>query len=411
MTRMAAAQATTAGALYKRLAVLGLALFVYLTAELFPIGALNDLAMGLHVAPATAGLLLTVYAIAAGAATLPAVWACRRLDRRRALTASLVLLALSQVTFGLAPNFTVAALARGVAAIAHGLVWSQIPVVAARYAPEGMRGRATAAVFAGSSLGLIAGAPIATGLAHELGWRAASLTLAAAAGATAVLLRAALPATPPPPREIRGRDTSGVGPVLVVCLVTTALVVGHYVSYTYLTLLIAPAGLSGSLLVVVLAGYGIAGLFGVALVGRALDTHPLRTTLTVATTLTCAVTALGIAHLGWVVFVLVMVWGAAAAALPVILQHAVLRTAPDDPDVPSGAYVVSYQLGITGGSAIGAALLSHTQAASLPLGSGIALAAGTILIVTTPTVFGHRQPSRTDRAPSRCGRQASRNRC
>ncbi|WP_025347129.1 MFS transporter [Nocardia nova] len=145
---MATAQTTTAGALYARWAVLGLALFVYLTAELFPIGALDDLAIGLHVAPATAGLLLTAYAIAAGAATLPAVWACQQLDRRRVLTVSLVLLALSQVAFGVAPNFTVAALARGVAAIAHGLVWSQIPVVAARYAPDGMRGRATAAIFA-----------------------------------------------------------------------------------------------------------------------------------------------------------------------------------------------------------------------------------------------------------------------
>ncbi|WP_327098952.1 MFS transporter [Nocardia vinacea] len=88
---------------------------------------MNDLAIGLHVAPATAGLLLTAYAIAAGAATLPAVWASRQLDRRRALTVSLVLLALSQVAFGLAPNFTAAALAHGVAAVTHGLVWSQVP--------------------------------------------------------------------------------------------------------------------------------------------------------------------------------------------------------------------------------------------------------------------------------------------
>ena len=411
MTPRAAAQTTTAGAFYGRSTVLGLALFVYLTAELFPIGALNELAVGLHVAPATAGLLLTAYAIAAGVATLPAVWACRQLDRRRVLTASLVLLALSQVMFGLSPNFTVAAVARGVAAIAHGLVWSQIPVVAARYAPDGMRGRATAAVFAGSSLGLIAGAPIVTGLTHELGWRAAALVLAGAAGATAVLLRASLPATPPPPREIRVRDTSGLGPVLVVCLVTTTLVVGHYVSYTYLTLLIAPAGLGGSLLVVVLAGYGIAGLFGVTFVGRALDTHPRRTALIVATTLTCGVTALGIARPGWVVFVLVVLWGAAAAALPVILQHAVIGTAPDAPDIPSGAYVVSYQLGISGGSALGAALLSHSPAASLPLWSGIALAAGTILIVTAPAVFGPRQPSRTHGAPSRDGSRAGSGRC
>ncbi|MEU4345670.1 MFS transporter [Nocardia sp. NPDC023852] len=408
---MAAPQTNTAGALYGRLAALGLALFVYMTAELFPIGALNDLAMGLHVAPATAGLLLTAYAIAAGAATLPAVWACRRLDRRRALTVSLVLLAFSQVAFGLAPSFTVAASARGVAAVAHGLVWSQIPVVAARYAPDGMRGRATAAVFAGSSLGLIAGAPIVTGLAHEVGWRAAALALAGAAGATAVLLRTVLPETPPPPRAVRTHRTFNLGPVLVVCLVTTALVLGHYVSYTYFALLIAPAGLSGSLLVVVLAGYGIAGLFGVTLVARVLDAYPRRTALTVAMTLTCAITALGIAHLGWIVFILVMLWGATAAALPVILQHTVLHAATDDPDIPSGAYVVSYQLGITGGSALGAALLSHTPAASLPLWSGTALAAGTILMITTPAVFGPRQPSRTGRAPSWGSTQASRNRC
>ncbi|WP_406279204.1 MFS transporter [Nocardia sp. NBC_00881] len=158
---MAAPQTNTAGALYGRLEALGLALFVYMTAELFPIGALNDLAMGLHVAPATAGLLLTAYA-------------------------------------------------------------------------DGMRGRATAAVFAGSSLGLIAGAPIVTGLAHELGWRAAALALAGAAGATAVLLRTVLLETPPPPRAVRTHRTFNLGPVLVVCLVTTALVVGHYVSYTYL---------------------------------------------------------------------------------------------------------------------------------------------------------------------------------
>ncbi|WP_084530714.1 MFS transporter [Nocardia miyunensis] len=401
MTKMSAPRTTTTGALYGRLAVLGSALFVYLTAELFPIGALGDLAVGLRVAPATAGLLLTAYAIAAGAATLPAVWASRRLDRRSALTVSLVLLSFSQLVFGLAPNFTVAALARGVAAAAHGLVWSQIPVVAARYAPEGERGRATAVVFAGSSVGLIAGAPIATGLAHEMGWRAASIVLAGVAGAIAVLLRVALPETPPPPREVRTRGTLRAGTVLVVCLVTIALVVGHYVSYTYLALLVAPAGLSGSLLVAVLAGYGIAGLLGVSLVGHMLDAHPRRTALTVAMTLTCAVTALGIAHVGWIVFVLVMLWGTAAAALPVILQHAVLRTAPDAPEIPSGAYVVSYQLGITGGSALGAALLSRTPAASLPLWSGIALAAGTILISTAPAVFGSRHSSRTDPAPAR----------
>ncbi|MGF6886246.1 MFS family permease [Nocardia sp. GAS34] len=116
--------------------------------------------------------------------------------------------------------------------------------------------------------------------------------------------------------------------------------------------------------------YGRLAVLGSALwrhsyaVGRVLDTHPRRTALTVAITLTGAVTALGVARAGWIVFALVMLWGATAGALPVILQHAVLHTAPDAPDIPSGAYVVSYQLGITGGSALGATLLSHTTGTS-----------------------------------------------
>jgi predicted MFS family arabinose efflux permease len=375
------------GALRARLAVLGFALFVYLTAELFPIGALTELATGLHIRPSTAGLLLTAYAVAAGTATLPAVWLSRQVDRRLALTVSMALLAVSQIGFSLAPGFAVAALSRAVAAVAHGLLWSQVPVVAARYAPSRERGRATAAVFAGSSMGLVAGAPLSTALAHTVGWRWGSAVLAAAAVAATALLRTVLPETPAL-REARSRQDFAWGPVLIVCLTTIMLVVGHYVSYTYLALLIAPAGLAGRWLALVLAGYGMAGLLGVILAGRRLDTHPRPAGLTVAMTLTVAVGALSLTHIGWVVLVLILAWGAAAAALPVVLQAAVLRAAPDASDTPSGSYVVAYQIGITGGSALGAVVLGHATAAHLPMWSGIALAAGTALVAATPRVFG-----------------------
>jgi len=391
MTARAAGFAAWDGVLRARLAVLGLALFVYLTAELFPVGPLVELAEGLRVRPAEAGLLLTAYAVAAGAATLPAVWWSRRLDRRLVLAGSLALLAVSLVGFGFAPSFTVAALWRAVAAVAHGVLWSQVPVVAARYAPPGQRGRATAAVFVGSSLGLVAGAPLATALTQATDWRQASLVLAAVAAATALLLRALLPPTP----VVRQRPAPGGPgiawrPVLTACLATVVLVVGHYVSYGYLALLIAPAGLAGTWLAPVLAGYGVAGLLVLAVVGRHLDTRPRAVGLAIAVALTVAVAALGLARGAGVTLVLVLLWGAAAAALPVILQTAVLRAARGASDLPSAAYVVAYQIGISAGSALGAALLDHSGAAHLPLCSAVALVAGTVLIAANPRTFGQR---------------------
>ena len=374
-------------ALRRRLAVLGLALFVYLTAELFPIGALTELGAGLQVRPATAGLLLTAYAIVAGVTTLPVVWACRGVDRRLALSVSMVLLAMSQVGFGLAPSFAVAAVWRAVAALAHGLLWSQVPVVAARYAPPGQSGRATATVFVGSSMALVAGAPLSSALAHAVGWRGGSLVLGVAAAVSAVLLRAVLPETPAP-RETRSREAFAWRPVLVVLTATIMLVIGHYVSYTYLALLLALAGLARAALAPVLAGYGIAGMLGVILVGRQLDARAWSVGLAVAVVLTAAVGALAVTHTAWIVLVLMLAWGAAAAALPVILQTAIIRAAPDASDTPSGAYVVAYQIGISGGSALGAVLLDHNTAASLPLWSSIALVTGTVLIASTPRVFG-----------------------
>jgi len=366
-------------------------LFVYLTAELFPVGVLAELSAGLRVRPATAGLLLAAYAVVAGATTLPAVHWTRRADRRSVLTASMALLAVSQLVLAVAPDFAVAALSRGTAAVAHGLVWSQVPVVASRFASPGQGGRVTARVFAGSSLGLVAGAPLCSAVAHAAGWRCASSALAVAAALVAVLLRRVLP--PAPARgERQAAGTVGRGPVAAVCLATIALVTGHYVSYGYLTLLIAPAGLTGAAVAPTLGAYGAAGLLGVSLAGRRLDARPRAVGLAVTAALTAAVAALAAAYAVWLVLPSVLVWGASAAALPVILQTAVLRAAPGAAETASGAYVVAYQVGIAGGSALGAVLLDHTGAQRLPVWSTVLLLAGTLLVAAGRAVFGAGRP-------------------
>jgi predicted MFS family arabinose efflux permease len=377
-----------------RLAVLAAALFVYLTCELFPVGAQPQLARGLHTSPSGVGLLLTAYAMVAGLVTLPSVRLTRWLSHRDLLVAAMAVLAVGQGGLALADGPVTAVACRAAAALGHGLVWSQSTVLAVAFAPVGHSGRATAIVFLGSSLGLLVGAPVSAALAGTFGWRTGALALGGAALVVMVLLRVVLPARMPAaaaPVPATGPAPRRAAAVTVVCLATVVLVVGHYVSYGYLEPIAALAGLAGPWLAPVLAGYGAAGLLGVLVTGRGLDRWPHPTTAAVCAALTLAVAGLTLTRATGVAAGLIAVWGAAAAALPVVLNSAVLRVAGTGRDAASGAYVVAYQIGISAGAALGGLLLTERSAAALPACSALVLATGTALVLGTPGCWGRQR--------------------
>lgn len=361
------------GQLRGRLAVLGLALFVYLTAEMFPVGALPEIAAGLDVRQSTAGLLLFGYAVAAGVAAIPVVvWLSAR-DRRIMLTGAMVLLAASQVALAAAPTFEAAMLTRVVAAVAHGYVWAVVPVAAAALAPDGAKGRATAAVFAGSAAGLVIGSPVSAALSQAVGWRAAAAVLALLAGVVAVLIRTTLPPLPgrSPATDSRSSTQSlPWRPVAVICGATAIAATAHYVSYTFLAVLVAPVGITSGWYATLLAAYGVAGLVGVRLVGRYIDRFNRATGLVLFAVFAASLAALGPALVGGAVaatVVLVLLWAASFSAAPAVLQDAVLRVAPDHGDTASAVYVVAFQIGIATGSAAGAAALGPLNGTELPI--------------------------------------------
>lgn len=356
---------------------LGAALFVYLTAELFPIGAQSELAAGLACPPARIGLLLSVYAVVAGAVTLPLLAVTRRYDQRTVLVVCVSVLAVSQVGFAFSDDFASAAAWRAPAAAVHGIVWSQATVVAARLSPPNRVARASAAVFVGSTLALVAGAPLTATLAHVMGWRATSMVIGVAAAVCAAALCAVLPSVPPhrasPPATGGAGD---VGPIALVGSITVLMVTGHYVSYAFFEPLVLRGGFGYAVVAPMLAAFGIAGLLGVCLAGRRLDAHPRRVRFGVVTGLVCALFAVAIPP---VIPAGVVVWGCAAAAMPVVLNTAALRSSQHRKDVASAVYVVAYQAGIAIGSATGAAVLDFVSLAALPIVSIMLIVASAAL--------------------------------
>jgi predicted MFS family arabinose efflux permease len=381
------------------------------TAETLPVGLLPQLSVGLHVRPGTVGLLVTVYAAIAGLTAIPLTASQEHRSRRTVVAACVALLAVSQFVVAVAPDYAVVLAARVLGALAHGVFWSMLAPVAARLAPPGRAGRATALVFVGNSVALVGGIPLGTALGHAVGWRAAMAAIGVAAILSTVALWRILPELPADhgPAGQDGAARPGVrarltavpaalrsGPLLAICTVTLIVVIGHFTVYTYITALVRrDAGLSGLDLSAVLFGYGAAGIAGIVLAGRVLDHRPRRASAACVGGVVLALAVLAtVAHgsaAGTVAAV--AVWGAGFTALPVCLQAAVLRVAPRSADTASALYVVAFQIGIGGGALAGSLLVNAGELAVLPV-AGLALAAtGLVVVLRSPRAFPARGPS------------------
>ena len=156
-----------------QLAVLASAAFVYVTAEMVPVGALPAIASDLRVSEALVGTLLAGYALVAAVTTVPLVRLTAHWPRRRTLMLTLVCLTASQLISAMAPDFAVLAGGRMLCAVTHGLMWSVIAPIGARLVPATHAGRATTAIYVGTTLALVVGNPLTAAMSEGWGWRRA----------------------------------------------------------------------------------------------------------------------------------------------------------------------------------------------------------------------------------------------
>lgn len=364
------------------LAALALTLFLYLTAEVFTTGALLPMARSLEVSVSAVGMLVTVYAVVAAAAILPAAKLTTRIPPRRLLTGAMLLLALTQAGIAIAPSLSWVIVLRGISALCHGAVWASAPSVAAALLP-GRPGRATASVFLGSALGNVLGAPLVAALSAAASWRLAAAVLALLAAGCGALLARSVPGRLRPERERGGAARPGRRSVLAVarwCALVVLIAAAHLASFTFLAERAAGAGITGGGLAALLLGMGGGGLAGTLLMARLHDARPRASTLGAVAAMTLSLLACGL-DVGPVVLGLaVVVWGGAYSALAVALQAFVLRDAPGWGQLASSGYVLFFQVGIASGSGLGAAVLARTGSpAALALVSA-ALAGGGLVL-------------------------------
>ncbi|MGY4710616.1 MFS transporter [Mycolicibacterium sp. CBM1] len=381
------------------LAVLAAAAFIYVTAEIMPVGALPAIARDLDVSEALVGTLLASYALVAAVSTMPLVRWTADWPRRRTLLCTLVCLSVSQLISALAPSFAVLAVGRVLCALTHGLMWSVIAPIGVRLVPPSHAGRATMAVYVGTGLALVVGSPLTAAMSEVWGWRQAVGVIAAVSVAVLVAARFALPAMPMagPARARAGR----VGhhrnrPLVVLSGLTLVGVTGHFISYTFIVVIIRDVvGVHGPHLAWLLAAYGVAGLTAMALLAGPGDRRPKGVVVGClgGGCLAFAVLAvLGIDGRHTVAALLagvgaVVLWGATVTAMPPLLQAAAMRHAPQDPDGASGLYVAAFQVGIMAGSLGGGLLYQRAGLPTMIATSAALMAAALVCVVVSRGLF------------------------
>ena len=392
---MTAETATTAARTWTpriaaQLTVLAAAAFIYVTAEILPVGALPAIARDLQVSLLAVGTLLTWYALVAALTTVPLVRWTAHWPRRRALVFSLVCLTVSQLISALAPSFAVLVVGRVLCAVTHGLLWSVIAPIATRLVPPSHAGRATMSIYVGTSLALVVGSPLTAAMSLMWGWRLAAVCITVAAAVVTVAARLLLPELVLSAEQLecvgrRARHHRNRA-LIVVSLITMVGVTGHCVSYTYIVVIIREVvGVRGTSLAWVLAAYGAAGVLAVGLVARPLDRRPRGAIIFCMAGLTAAfvvLTALAFGGHRTATTLLVgigaiVLWGALATAVSPMLQSAAMRNGVDDPDGASGLYVTAFQVGIMAGSLGGGLLYERSVALMLTASAalmGVALA-------------------------------------
>lgn len=382
------------------LAVLAAAAFVYVTAEIMPVGALSAIARDLDVSEAVVGTLLASYALVAAVATVPLVRWTASWPRRRTLLFTLASLAISQLISALAPTFAVLAAGRILCALTHGLMWSVIAPIGVRLVPASYAGRATMAVYVGTGLALVVGSPLTAAMSELWGWRLAVGVLATAAVAVALAARATLPAMPmtsggaePEAQRIRHHRN---GRLVALSLLTLVGVTGHFISYTFIVAIIRDVvGIHGPHLAWLLAAYGIAGLSAMALLARPGDRRPKAAIVACLVALTSAfvvLAGLGATDGHTLATTLtgsaaIVLWGAAATAMPPMLQSAAMRHSPDDPDGASGLYVASFQVGIMAGSLAGGLLFQNAGIVAMVTASAVLILVALVAVTVSRGLF------------------------
>ncbi len=151
--------------------VLALAVFLIGTIEYIITGVIEMIAVELGVTTSEAGLLVTVFALAAAIVAPILIALTINVDRKKLLMVTLSVFIASNGLMFISPSYETALWIRIIQGVSGGIVTVVAMAVATRLVEKERRGRAIGIILMGLSSSLVLGVPIGTFFSEMFGWR------------------------------------------------------------------------------------------------------------------------------------------------------------------------------------------------------------------------------------------------
>ncbi|MEW2018575.1 MFS transporter [Rhodococcus sp. NPDC076796] len=358
--------------------------------EFVIMGLLPEVAADFAVTEATAGWLITGYALSVVVGALVVTAAVTRFPRKNVLLALMCLFIVGNLVSALSSSYEMMLLGRVVAALCHGAFFGIGAVVAASLVEPAKKAGAIAMMFAGLTAANVLGVPFGTLLGQNHGWRSTFWAITVI-GVVALIGIAALV-----PRNTGSGEVSNLRRELrafrsvQVWLSIAVTVLGYggmFGAFTYIAFTLTDvSGFASSSVPWLLVLFG-GGLFvGNYLGGKAADRN-LTGTLTIllgALTVVLVFFALTADSRPATIASLVLMGAFGFATVPG-LQMRVMSFASDAPTMASGANIAAFNLGNALGAWLGGVTISAGLGYTSPIwaGSAITLLALIVLVFAT----------------------------
>ncbi|AHV97547.1 MFS transporter [Paenibacillus sabinae] len=338
--------------------------------EFVIMGILPNVAEDLHVSIASAGQLITSYAlgVAIGAPILAML--TYRLPQKQLLCLLMILFIIGNGIAAIAPNYNVLMGARLFTALAHGTFFGVGSVIAASLVQPGRRAAAVSIMMAGLTVANIIGVPIGTFIGQHLGWRASfgAVVVMGVLSLAGILLLVPV---------IKAEETSSLTrqlralfqPKLLLVLLTGAFGCASLFSvFTYITPLLEDiTGFSENAVALTLVLFGIGVTTGNIVGGRLADWKLMPSMLVIFAFLAAVLAFFAYSiHIPLLAVITIFIWGAGAFGVFPGLQVRIMTLAKDAPALASTSNHSALNLGNAFGAFFGGFIITHVGLSSLP---------------------------------------------
>ncbi|XVS63818.1 MFS transporter [Actinosynnema sp. CA-299493] len=349
-------------------------------------GVLPAVSEELDVSHATAGQLLTAFAIAYAISSPVLAALTGRWERRTLLVVALGVAAVGNLLAALAPNYPLLLAARVVSALGAAVYTPAATLVATVLSPPEHRGRAVALVFGGLTFSLVLGVPAGNLLGGPLGYQGVFALIAAVSVLAAIAVRLWLPRVDAPPAVgLRQRFAPAADRrVLMVLGLTVLACLAVFSVFNYIAPLLAvTADVEGAAVGILLIAYGLGSVLGNWAAGRLTDRFDTRKLLVVL--FSCFTVVLATLPLTMATpvsaAVALFVWGALTWSANPPIQSWLIELAPANSGLLLSLNASAIYLGVGLSGVLGGLVISWVGLVPLaPIAALLALAALVVLI-------------------------------